>query len=267
MVCAPQQVAAALDILPVAERHKLLVEWNATEAEYPSDRCIHELFEEQVCRDPEAAAVVYEDTSLSYGELNAKANRLAHHLIGLGVKPDSRVAICVERSLEMVVGLLAILKAGGAYVPLDPAYPAERLGYMLADSAPAIVLTHGAARARLDEGLAYARQQAFAQKEDRADRTLDTPPGQAGITEGGRAQADKPVPFLVPAVLDLEADLQDWSIQPATNPAPKTLGLTPKHLAYVIYTSGSTGQPKGVANEHAGLLNRLVWMQETYCID
>src|SRR4029077_969660 len=155
----PSTPVGRLDILPQDERHKLLVEWNATEAEYPSDRCIHELFEEQVCRDPEAPAVVYEDSSLSYGELNDKANRLAHHLIGLGVKPDSCVALCVERSLEMVVGLLAILKAGGAYVPLDPGYPAERLGYMLQDSAPALVLTHGAARARLDEALAYGRQQ------------------------------------------------------------------------------------------------------------
>ena len=86
--------------------------------------------------------MVYEDQSLSYGELNTQANRLAHHLRGLGVRPDSRVAICVERSPEMVVGLMAILKAGGAYVPLDPAYPAERLGYMLQDSAPVLVLTH-----------------------------------------------------------------------------------------------------------------------------
>ena len=143
-----------LDVLPPAERHKLLVEWNATEAAYPSELCVHELFEEQVARDPAATAVLYEDTSLSYAELNAQANQLAHHLIGLGVKPDSRVAICVERSLEMVVGLLAVLKAGGAYVPLDPAYPSERLGYMLKDSAPNIVLTHGAARSSLDAALA-----------------------------------------------------------------------------------------------------------------
>src|SRR4029453_4723100 len=96
------------------------------EAKYPSQVCIHELFEEQVERMPDAVAVVYEDAWLSYGELNRRANQLAHYLIGLGVRPEASVGICVERSLEMIVGLLGILKAGGAYLPLDPAYPAER---------------------------------------------------------------------------------------------------------------------------------------------
>ncbi|HVV73605.1 MAG TPA: condensation domain-containing protein, partial [Verrucomicrobiae bacterium] len=157
MVADDQQLAAALPILSSQERDKLLVEWNDTQAPYPSDLCVHQLFEEQVDRDPQAIAVVYGDVSLTYGELNERSNRLAHHLIGLGVVPDARVAICVERSLEMVVGLLAILKAGGCYVPLDPAYPSERLGYMLKDSAPTIVLTHPAARANLDQALEHVR--------------------------------------------------------------------------------------------------------------
>src|SRR5262249_49333764 len=100
---------------------------NARTAEYVLVRCIHELFEAQVERTPDAVAVVYDGESLRYRELNERANRLVHHLVELGVEPDTRVAIGVERSLEMVVGLLAILKAGGAYVPLDPTYPAERL--------------------------------------------------------------------------------------------------------------------------------------------
>ncbi len=107
----------------------------------PSHRCIHELFEEQVERTPTAIAVQYEDQTLSYGELNARANQLARHLREHGVGPDSRVGLCVERSLQMVVGLLAILKAGGAYVPLDPSYPAQRLKYLLSDSAPVLLLT------------------------------------------------------------------------------------------------------------------------------
>jgi non-ribosomal peptide synthetase component F len=135
----PEQAIAALSILPAEERRQVLVEFNATEAAYPQDRCVHELFEEQAAAHPEAVAVVYAGESLSYGELNRRANQLAHHLIGLGIRPDDRVAICVERSLEMVVGLLGILKAGGAYVPLDPAYPSERLAYMLADCSPGIV--------------------------------------------------------------------------------------------------------------------------------
>ena len=116
---------------------------------YPQERCIHELFEDQVRQTPDAVALVFGDERLSYGELNARANRLARHLRGLGVRPDDRVAICVERSVEMIVGLLGVLKAGGAYVPLDPAYPVERLAYMLADSGPMAVLTHGAAREAL----------------------------------------------------------------------------------------------------------------------
>src|SRR6202789_4038132 len=140
---APFRAVNTIDVLSEGERHKVLYEWNDTAVEYPRDKCIHELFEEQVERTPDATAVVFEDTSLSYGELNRRANQLAHYLRELGVRPDVRVGICVERGLEMVVGLLAILKAGGAYVPLDPAYPSARLRYMLEDSTPAVLLTQG----------------------------------------------------------------------------------------------------------------------------
>ena len=130
-----------LDVLPETERRQVVDEWNATETEYPSEKCVHELFEEQVARTPEATAVVFGEESLTYSELNVRANRLAHKLLELGVKPDSLVAICVERSLEMIVGLLGILKAGGAYVPLDPSYPKERLQFMLNDCNPSVLLT------------------------------------------------------------------------------------------------------------------------------
>ncbi|HLL46748.1 MAG TPA: amino acid adenylation domain-containing protein, partial [Longimicrobiaceae bacterium] len=146
---APAAAVRGLDVLPGAERRQVLEAWNATEAEYPRESCIHELFEAQAARTPDAAAVVFEGGALTYGELNARANRLAHHLRGLGVGPEARVAICVERGPEMVAGLLAVLKAGGAYVPLDPAYPADRLRHMLEDSAPAVLLTQGALAGRL----------------------------------------------------------------------------------------------------------------------
>ena len=140
----PHARIADLALLTNEERQQIVYEWNATAAEYPRDRCVHELFEEQVEKTPDAVAVVHQDTALSYGELNRRANQLAHHLRELGVEPDARVAICVERSLEMVVGLLGIMKAGAAYVPLDPAYPVERLSYMVKDSAPTVVLTQTA---------------------------------------------------------------------------------------------------------------------------
>ncbi|HEX9938383.1 MAG TPA: amino acid adenylation domain-containing protein, partial [Longimicrobium sp.] len=137
-----------LELLTDAERRLVLEEWSRTEAESPRDACVHELFEAQVRRTPEAVALVFEDAALTYGELNRDANRLAHHLRTLGVGPDARVAICVQRGLEMVVAMLGVLKAGGAYVPLDPAYPEDRLRFMLADSAPAVLLTQASLAAR-----------------------------------------------------------------------------------------------------------------------
>ncbi|MGY4306193.1 amino acid adenylation domain-containing protein [Bradyrhizobium sp. USDA 4369] len=222
-----------VDRLPLqddAERHRIVVEWNATAADYPQDVCVHELFEAQAARTPAAVAVVHEDRQLSYAELNAQANRLAHHLRGLGVRPDDRVAICIERSPEMIVGLLAILKAGGAYVPLDPAYPPERLAFMVQDSAPVALLVGGGAQA----ALAVAA---------------------SGLAENG-----------VP-VLDIGADASQWAEAPAHDPERSEVGLAADHLAYVIYTSGSTGQPKGAMNGHRAVVNRLLWMQDAYALD
>jgi len=196
------------------ERKQLLLAFNDTVVDYDLEQTLHGLIEAQVERTPDAVAVRAEEGVLSYRQLNEQANRLAHHLIDLGVRPDDRVAICVERGLSMVVGLLAILKAGGAYVPVDPDYPAERVRHMLSDSAPVAVLVHAATRHVPESGL----------------------------------------------VIDL--DQPTWHAQPASNPV--VAALTPHHLAYVIYTSGSTGLPKGVMNEHAGVVNRLLWMQEAY---
>ncbi|MFJ4156105.1 non-ribosomal peptide synthase/polyketide synthase [Pseudomonas sp. NPDC089752] len=210
----PELPLQRLPVLEREERQRVLVDFNDTAVGYDLEQTLHGLIEAQVERTPEAVAVRAEEGALSYLELNAQANRLAHHLISLGVKPDDRVAICVERGLSMVVGLLAILKAGGAYVPVDPDYPAERVRHMLSDSAPVAVLVQAATR---------------------------------HVPESGH-------------VIDL--DQPSWGEQPATNPV--VTDLTPRHLAYVIYTSGSTGLPKGVMNEHAGVVNRLLWMQDAY---
>lgn len=141
-VCAaPDQNVDQISLLTAGERRQILYEWNSTETEYPIEKCLHQLFEEQVAKTPQATAVSYEFTHLTYQELNHEANRLAHYLRAHGVAPDTFVGIYLERSLEMVVSILAVLKAGGAYVPLEPGYPQERLNYMLADSAPAVLLT------------------------------------------------------------------------------------------------------------------------------
>ncbi|WP_236144697.1 non-ribosomal peptide synthetase [Nostoc sp. CMAA1605] len=142
-------------LLSDTEQHQLLVEWNKTETKYPQDKCIHQLFEEQVERSPEAIAIVCETEKITYKQLNEQANQIAHHLQSLGVKPEVLVGICIERSAQMVAGLLGILKAGGAYVPLDPAYPKERLETIVADSQISVLLTQQKLAARLPESQAH----------------------------------------------------------------------------------------------------------------
>nr|ATD12179.1 SphA [Serratia marcescens] len=212
---APETPVCSLAVVPEAERELLLHGWNRTERDYPLDQTLAALFEQQVRRTPDATALVSGAESLSYAQLNARANRLAHALIARGVGPDSRVAVCAERGLNMVTALFGILKAGGAYVPLDPAYPGERLQYILQDADPVLLLADAAGRVALGEPA--------------------TPQ------------------------LALEAALPDTLS--AENPERRAQA---SHLAYVIYTSGSTGKPKGAMNEHRGVVNRLVWMQEAY---
>ncbi|QHG18506.1 non-ribosomal peptide synthetase [Nostoc sp. ATCC 53789] len=130
-----------LSALTEQERHKILVEWNHTTVDYPKHLCIHQLFEAQVEKTPDSIAVVFKEEQLTYQELNHQANKIAHYLQIWGVKPEMLVGICVERSLEMIIGMLGILKAGGAYIPLDPTYPKERLSFMLSDSQVQVVLT------------------------------------------------------------------------------------------------------------------------------
>ncbi|MEG4425925.1 MULTISPECIES: amino acid adenylation domain-containing protein [unclassified Microcoleus] len=137
----PDRRIEELPLLGKKERHQLLVEWNDTRADYSSDRCIHQLFEAQVDRTPDAIAVVFEEQKLTYRELNERANQLAHYLQKLGVKPEVLVGICVERSLDTIVGILGILKAGGAYVPIDPANPRDRLAFILEDAQVNVLLT------------------------------------------------------------------------------------------------------------------------------
>jgi amino acid adenylation domain-containing protein len=145
------QRIGGISLMEEAERRQIIEEWNRTQAEYGRDGCIHQIFQEQVERSPDAIAVIYEDCQHSYAELNGRANRLAHHLLRLGVGPESVVGICMERSVEMIVGLIGILKAGATYLPLDPAYPVERLRYMLEDSEALVVLTQERSSGALPE--------------------------------------------------------------------------------------------------------------------
>ena len=149
IVTNPNQRISDLPLLTEPEKHQLLEEWNDTKRDYPSNKCIHQLFEEQVERTPGAVAIVFEDQQFTYRELNDRANQLGRYLRKLGVGPDIVVGMCLERSLEMVIALLGVLKSGGAYLPLDPTYPEARLGYMLNDSGVAVLLTFQALTRRL----------------------------------------------------------------------------------------------------------------------
>ncbi|MBN3951615.1 MAG: amino acid adenylation domain-containing protein [Nostoc sp. NMS7] len=214
----PDQRIGELPLLTEPERHQLLMQWNNTQANYPQDKCIHQLFEEQVERTPDAVAVVFDNQKLTYHELNIQANQLAHYLQSLGVRADVLVGLCVERSLSMIVGILGILKAGGAYVPLDPEYPQERLNFMLEDTGLSVVLT----QEKLVDKLGDRLRRGFAER-----------------------KAD---------VICLDSNWDIINQQTKHNPTTSTKA---DNLAYVMYTSGSTGQPKGVAVDHRAV-NRLV---------
>ncbi|MBH8578113.1 amino acid adenylation domain-containing protein [Nostocaceae cyanobacterium CENA369] len=226
IIANPHQSIGELPLLSQQERHQLLVEWNDTYRPYPHSKCIHQLFEQQVEKTPNAVAVVYEEESLTYQQLNDRANQLAHYLRSLGVKPEVLVGICIERSSKtlpkasplMIVGMLGILKAGGAYVPLDPAYPQERLAFMLEDAQVSVLLTQ--------ESLV---------------KTL--PPHKAQVI-----------------CLDSDKAISSTSTENLTHTT------TTNNLAYVIYTSGSTGRPKGVQIEHRGLLNLVFWHQQAFAV-
>jgi amino acid adenylation domain-containing protein len=224
MVANPQRRLSELPLVTEAERHQLLVAGNDTLADYPHDQCLHELFEAQTRRTPDDTALIFENQKMTYRELNARANQLAHHLRKLGVGPDVLVGICVERSLEMVVGLLGILKAGGAYVPLDPAYPEERLAFMLEDAQAPVLLT----QQRLLEKLPIQNPKSKIQ--NLPVMCLDT----------------------------------GWEVVAGESEENPVSGTTPENLAYVMYTSGSTGIPKGVLGLHRGAINRFAWMWQTY---
>ncbi len=152
MADEPQGAVAALPLLTEAERRRVLTDWNATQVPYPQDRCIHHLIEAQAARTPDAVALIHRHERLTYRELNARANKLAHYLTTLGVGPDTLVGICTERSVDMVVAMLAVHKAGGAYLPLDPSYPRERLAFMLEDAAAPVLLTQQHLQDRLPAG-------------------------------------------------------------------------------------------------------------------
>ncbi|MFE1293091.1 AMP-binding protein, partial [Streptomyces sp. NPDC058751] len=214
VAAAPLRPISELDVLEPGERHLLLSEWNDT-ADDTRQRTLPALFEEQVAHTPLAIAVESGDTRLSYRELNGRANRLAHHLIALGIGPESLVALSAERSEQWIVAMLAILKSGAAYLPLDPSYPADRVRYMLDDARPDLVLA----------------QQTTA-----------------------RVVAEQSDPLRC-LLLDDAETLAALAAAAATDPTDedRTAALGVGHPAYVIYTSGSTGRPKGVVVPHTGV--------------
>jgi amino acid adenylation domain-containing protein len=220
-----------LPLLLEAERHQVQVEWNDTARGYATGDTLHELIDRQAERTPDAVAASFEGQDLTYRELVSRAGSLARHLAGLGVAPDGRVGVLMERSLEMIVALLGTLKAGAAYVPLDPTYPPERLA-LLAESAGARVV------------LAQGRWAGVLQADTDEHRPAWTPTDSGDASFGSMSVLVRPCPSVPPS---------SWGKGPGED-----------GLAYVLYTSGSTGTPKGVMIPHRGIVNRLLWMQDAY---
>jgi amino acid adenylation domain-containing protein len=227
IVAQPEAEVSQLPLLTAAEIEQQLVQWNDSGVEYPRNLTLHQLCEAQAVATPEAIAVVYEDEQLTYRQLNERANDLAEQLRQFGVGPDTVVAVCFERSLNLVVSLFAILKAGGAYLPLDPAYPRERLRFMLEDARARVLLTQPELLSILPETEAEV------------------------LFVDERGQATLP-------------DLFITRTSPKRTSQEEGLAPTPENLAYIIYTSGSTGTPKGAMVTHGGVLNCLQWMQQRY---
>ncbi len=238
----PDQTIAQLDLLTPEEYQHLVVDFNATESPFgyenpDHDMCLHRLFESQVEKSPDAVAVVFEDQAITYGELNRKANRLAHYLQLLGIGPDTIVGICVERSIEMILGILAVLKAGGAYLPMDPVYPADRLAFMMQDAGVPVLLTQSHLVNRLPT--LTSRILYLDQNWEAIARELI-----------GFESLEKPIRPLTRSSNSQTFELSEEQLD--QNPESS---VTAGNMAYVIYTSGSTGRSKGVMIQHYGICN------------
>ncbi|MEU4403162.1 amino acid adenylation domain-containing protein [Streptosporangium sp. NPDC023963] len=254
VVAAPSARISELDVLPAEERERVLACATGPGEPYADGATLGGMFEAQVARTPGAVAVEFEDERLTYAELEARANRLAHRLRGLGVGPGTLVAVCAERSVELVVALLGVVKAGGAYVPLDPDYPPERLAFMLADAAVPVLLAQRAVLDVLPEDPLGAAPHAASEvpgalTDSGADSGSGSGSGSGSAREAPRGGG------VVTVVLDDPLDGPDTPVEPSATSAD---------AAYMIYTSGSTGRPKGVPNTHGGIRNRLGWMQAVY---
>jgi amino acid adenylation domain-containing protein len=217
---------ADLKLLTETEKQQMLVAWNETQTDYPPERCLHEMFESQAARTPDAVAIVFEDQQITFRELDRRANQLAQYLRQNGVGPEVLVGVYVERSIEMFIAVLGVLKAGGAYVPLDPMYPPERVAYALEEAQVAVLLT----QSKLEDG---------------------------GLKIEDGDHRSSIINHRITICLDT-----DWPMIAAMSAKKPLTHVLPENLAYVIFTSGSTGKPKGVAIIHQALVNLMNAMRQ-----
>ena len=248
----PQQRIYELPLLTPSEEKQLLIEWNRNQINYPQNpqTCIHQLFAAQVKKTPDSIALIWENQQLTYQELHTKSNQLAHYLIKLGVKPETRVGICVQRHTDVVIGLLGILKAGGAYVPLDPAYPEERLKYMLADAQVSVLIKNSEFEI-LNQGEEEVEEVEEAEGGEEAEEEKE-----AWGVKGGNEFVE-----YTQKSVHLRTDWNAIAQESTSNPSVK---VESENLAYVIYTSGSTGKPKGVAITHRSATTLIHWSQDIF---
>ncbi|MEM7134163.1 MAG: amino acid adenylation domain-containing protein [Chloroflexota bacterium] len=236
-------------------------DWNDTQSDFPNI-CVHQLFERQAEEMPDAPALVDGEQSFTYAELNVRADQVAQHLVSLGCQPDDLVAICIERSAELFIGLLGILKAGGAYVPLDASYPAERIDYMLRDSGARILLTTDAIAQQLAPNVAALQGCELVC----LDTTVQSARPRAALHDAALHEIEpaRGVPTEQRQLpLGKETAPRGFPFQENSVSETPSVYISPCNLAYCIYTSGSTGNPKGALMEHRSLVNMLWWHKET----
>ncbi|MGE5343535.1 MAG: amino acid adenylation domain-containing protein [Candidatus Omnitrophota bacterium] len=279
----PDMLIHEIEIITENEREMILHQFNATDAPYPKDKTIHELFREQSKRTPDRIAVIGSGLQISYRELDQRSDQLAQELIQRGIKPDSIVAIKMNRSVDLMIGLFGILKSGGAYLPVDPSFPQERIDFMLKDSGAALVITDSESGAHAGAPLRdfsvgadpcvcplidHAKQEMGNESGAHAGAPLRDCSVEADPCVCPESGAYIDAPLRNSESISILDCLTLSSSQPLNfYPPPSVSSVTSvanSNLAYIIYTSGSTGRPKGVMIDHHSLVNRLHWMQKAY---
>ncbi|MFD3596158.1 non-ribosomal peptide synthase/polyketide synthase [Nocardia sp. NPDC058640] len=258
VAAAPHTPLDSVDVLEPAERHRILDQWNDTAHEIDRTATLLTAFNAQVQAQPNATALVFDGTELTYAAFGDRVNRLARHLIAEGVGPDVLVALAMRRSIDLVVAMYAVLTAGGAYVPVDPDHPVDRIAQVLDTARPHLVLT-----THRDEFTAPFAVDSDTTSRETTGAEANSSPPQVAVQPSATDSVDVKAASGARVVSLDDVDTTNYSAHPVAD-GERVAPLRDSNLAYVLFTSGSTGTPKGVAMTHAGIRNQIAWLNEQY---